>query len=79
MNLNDEDEVIVDTAMRTNVPGIFAAGDLTNASGDLKADHHRCRPGSHRGLSRLQVHHGTPCSMPMARRGTIPQEEAVTA
>ena len=36
MNLNDEDEVIVDTAMRTNVPGIFAAGDLTNASGDLK-------------------------------------------
>ena len=34
--LNDEDEVIVDKAMRTNVPGIFAAGDLTDASGSLK-------------------------------------------
>lgn len=34
--LNDEQEVIVDKHMRTNVPGIFAAGDLTDASGDLK-------------------------------------------
>lgn len=34
--LNDEEEVIVDKHMRTNVPGIFAAGDLTDASGDLK-------------------------------------------
>ncbi len=34
--LNDEEEVIVDRDMSTNVHGIFAAGDLTNASGNLK-------------------------------------------
>ena len=34
--LNDEGEVIVDKDMCTNVHGIFAAGDLTNASGTLK-------------------------------------------
>ena len=34
--LNDEGEVIVDKSMQTNVPGIFAAGDLTDASGSLK-------------------------------------------
>ena len=34
--LNDKDEVIVDKAMRTSVHGVFAAGDLTDASGDLK-------------------------------------------
>jgi len=36
LNLNDQDEVIVDKNMHTNVPGIFAAGDLTDGSGDLK-------------------------------------------
>jgi thioredoxin reductase (NADPH) len=34
--LNDKDEVIVDKYMRTNVHGVFAAGDLTDASGELK-------------------------------------------
>lgn len=34
--VNDQDEVIVDKFMRTNVHGVFAAGDLTDASGDLK-------------------------------------------
>ena len=34
--VNDGDEVIVDNEMRTKVHGLFAAGDLTNASGDLK-------------------------------------------
>ena len=34
--LNDEEEVIVDRDMSTNVHGVFAAGDLTNASGNLK-------------------------------------------
>lgn len=34
--LNDLDEVIVDKHMRTSVHGVFAAGDLTDASGDLK-------------------------------------------
>ncbi len=34
--LNDRDEIAVDGRMRTNVPGVFAAGDMTDASGDLK-------------------------------------------
>ena len=34
--LNDQGEVLVDKEMRTQVHGLFAAGDLTNASGDLK-------------------------------------------
>ena len=34
--LNDKDEVIVDKRMLTSVHGVFAAGDLTDASGDLK-------------------------------------------
>ena len=34
--INDLDEVIVDKYMQTNVPGLLAAGDLTDASGDLK-------------------------------------------
>ena len=34
--LNDKDEIIVDKAMSTSVHGVFAAGDLTDASGDLK-------------------------------------------
>ena len=36
VELNDKDEVIVDKLMQTNVHGVFAAGDLTDASGDLK-------------------------------------------
>ena len=36
VNLNDKDEVLVDKHMSTNVHGVFAAGDLTDASGDLK-------------------------------------------
>ena len=35
-DINEQDEVIVDKHMRTNVPGLLAAGDLTDASGDLK-------------------------------------------
>ncbi len=34
--LNDVDEVIVDKHGATSVEGVFAAGDLTDASGDLK-------------------------------------------
>ena len=36
IQLNDRDEIIVDKQMRTNVHGVFAAGDVTDASGDLK-------------------------------------------
>ena len=36
VELNDKNEVVVDKLMRTNVHGVFAAGDLTDASGDLK-------------------------------------------
>ncbi|PZC43900.1 MAG: thioredoxin reductase (NADPH) [Chloroflexi bacterium] len=34
--VNESDEVIVDKFMNTNVSGLIAAGDLTDASGDLK-------------------------------------------
>ena len=34
--LNDRDEIIVDKQMRTNIHGLFAAGDVTDAGGDLK-------------------------------------------
>ena len=34
--LNDKNEVIVDRTMHTNIQGVLAAGDLTDASGDLK-------------------------------------------
>ena len=36
VDLNEVNEVKVDRHMKTNVHGIFAAGDLTDASGDLK-------------------------------------------
>ena len=36
VHLNDKDEVIVDKQMRTNVHGVFAAGDVTDAGGELK-------------------------------------------
>ena len=36
VDLNELDEVMVDGRGKTNVEGVFAAGDLTNASGDLK-------------------------------------------
>ena len=34
--LNDLDEVVVDKRGATSIEGVFAAGDLTDASGDLK-------------------------------------------
>ena len=34
--LNDRNEIIVDKRMGTNVHGVFAAGDVTDAGGDLK-------------------------------------------
>ncbi|MCH7800212.1 MAG: FAD-dependent oxidoreductase [Chloroflexi bacterium] len=36
LDLNDLNEVVVDKGGATNVEGVFAAGDLTDASGDLK-------------------------------------------
>ena len=36
VDLNDLDEIKVDKYMRTNVHGFFAAGDVTDASGELK-------------------------------------------
>ena len=36
LELNEKNEVIVDSEMKTNVEGVFAAGDLCNSSGDLK-------------------------------------------
>ncbi len=34
--LNDQGEIVVDKLMRTSVEGVFAAGDLTDGSGNLK-------------------------------------------
>ncbi len=34
--VNDQDEIVVDKGMRTTVEGLFAAGDITDASGELK-------------------------------------------
>ncbi|MBF8299393.1 MAG: trxB, partial [Dehalococcoidia bacterium] len=34
--INDRGELVVDMHMRTTLPGVFAAGDVCNASGDLK-------------------------------------------
>ena len=36
IQLNDKDEIKVDKEMRTSVHGVFAAGDVTDASGELK-------------------------------------------
>ena len=36
VELSEKGEVVVDGAMRTNVHGVFAAGDITDAAGDLK-------------------------------------------
>ena len=36
VELNEKGEIIVDGGMRTNVHGVFAAGDITDAAGDLK-------------------------------------------
>ncbi len=36
VELNELNEVDVDKMMKTNVPGVFAAGDITNGSGELK-------------------------------------------
>ncbi len=36
VELDERNYIIVDNMMRTNVDGVFASGDVTNASGDLK-------------------------------------------
>ena len=36
VQLNGKDEIIVDKQMRTNVHGVLAAGDVSDASGELK-------------------------------------------
>lgn len=36
IQLNDKDEITVDKHMRTSVHGVFGAGDVTDASGELK-------------------------------------------
>ena len=36
LELNEKNEITVDKDLRTSVHGVFAAGDVTDASGDLK-------------------------------------------
>ena len=78
MNLNDEDEVIVDTAMRTNIPGVFAAGDLTNASGDLKQTITAAAQGAIAASAAYKYIMEHPAACPW-HAAALPQEEAVTA
>ncbi len=78
MNLNDEDEVIVDTAMRTNIPGIFAAGDLTNASGDLKQTITAAAQGAIAASAAYKYLMEHPAACPW-HATALSQEEAVTA
>ena len=78
IHLNDEDEVIVDRDMRTNVPGIFAAGDLTNASGDLKQTITAAAQGAIAASTAYKYIMEHPMACPW-HAVAIPQEEAVTA
>ena len=77
IHLNDEDEVIVDRDMRTNVPGIFAAGDLTNASGDLKQTITAAAQGAIAASTAYKYIMEHPMACPW-HAVAIPQEEAVT-
>ena len=36
LELRDNRHLVVDTAMRTNVPGVFAAGDITDYEGKVR-------------------------------------------
>jgi thioredoxin reductase (NADPH) len=36
LELRDNRHIVVDTAMRTNVPGVFAAGDITDYDGKVR-------------------------------------------
>ena len=64
VELNAEtDEVHVDREMRTNVPGLFAAGDLTDGSGALKQTVTAAAQGAIAALSAYQhvTEHGRFC------------------
>ena len=49
-------DIKVDTVMSTNVPGIYAAGDITSYPGKLKLIATGCRGGLHRGQQRGALH-----------------------
>ena len=36
LELHDNRHLVVDTAMRTNLPGVFAAGDITDYDGKVR-------------------------------------------
>ena len=36
LELRDNRHLVVDTAMRTNIPGVFAAGDITDYGGKVR-------------------------------------------
>ncbi len=76
LNLNDQDEVIVDKNMRTNVPGIFAAGDLTDASGELKQTITAAAQGAIAASSAYKYLMEHPQACPWHAR-SLPQEEPV--
>ena len=61
----DTREVHVDRTMRTNVPGLFAAGDLTDGSGALKQTVTAAAQGAVAALSAYQwvSEHGQRCRL----------------
>ncbi|MCI0440277.1 MAG: NAD(P)/FAD-dependent oxidoreductase [Chloroflexi bacterium] len=63
--LNERNEVMVDRFMRTSVPGVFAAGDLTDGAGDLKQTITAAAHGAHAATSAYEYvsKHGNRCEL----------------
>ena len=61
-------KIVVDTAMRTSVPGVYSAGDITDYAGQGAADLRRLRRGRHRGQQRRDVPRPRPATVPRAHQ-----------
>ena len=67
--VNDQGEVIVDKLMRTSVEGVFAAGDLSDASGNLKQTINCSSPRGIGSDFRLRFRKRESLSLPLPRHG----------
>ena len=65
VKLNALEEIEVDSQGRTNVPGVFAAGDVTDASGDLKQTITAAAQGAVAATAAYEhiSAHGNPCAL----------------
>ena len=65
VKLNDVDEIVVDQFGRTSVHGVFSAGDVTNASGELKQTIMASAQGAVAATSAYEhvSQHGNKCDM----------------